>query len=168
MRVMVTGTPGTGKTSVTNQLNTPLEIIHLNDVIAQREFVKEQDPTRDTVIADMTAIQDWLRGRDDVLVESHLAHHFEANRVIVLRCHPEELTRRLRERDEAPDTIAENAESEALDLLLSEAVTEHGPENVYEIDTTDHDPAWVGHEIEAVIDGRREPASGIVDFSTYL
>lgn len=168
MRVMLTGTPGTGKTTATRHLDTALEVIHLNDVIDQQGFIKEHDPTRDTAIADMEAIRAWLADKDDVLVESHLAHHFPADRVIVLRCHPDALANRLRERDEPADTITENTESEALDLLLSEAVTQHGPEQVYEVDTTDQDPAWVADEIAAIITGRRAPTTGIVDFSAYL
>jgi len=62
----------------------------------------------------------------------------------------------------------ENAESEALDVILSEAVEKHGLESVYEIDTTERDPAGVADELAAVAGGNREPSAGEVDYMGYL
>ena len=103
-----------------------------------------------------------------MLVESHLAHHFDADRVIVLRAHPETIEDRLAERDESDASITENAESEALDVILSEAVERHGTESVYEIDTTDRSVEGVVDAIEAVLAGEREPSAGTVSFVDYL
>lgn len=168
MRVAVTGTPGTGKTTATRHLDTELMLVHLNEVVRQQGLTSGYDDQRETAIVDLDAAADWLDGRENVIFESHLAHHFDADRVVVLRCHPEQLVDRLEERDESESTIAENAESEALDLVLSEAVTRHGEDCVYEIDTTDREPAAVADEIEAVIAGEREPSAGTVSFIEYL
>jgi adenylate kinase len=56
----------------------------------------------------------------------------------------------------------------ALDVVLAVAVDRHGPDSVYEIDTTDRDPAAVAREIEAVVAGEREPSAGTVDFVGWL
>ena len=167
-RVAVTGTPGTGKTTAVEHVETDLEVVHLNDVVREQEFATGTDPDRGSLVADVDAVGEWLAGRDDLLVESHLAHHFPADRVVVLRCHPETLERRLRERGETAEKARENAEAEALDVVLSEAVDAHGLESVYEIDTTDRTPEEVAAEIEAVIAGTREPSAGTVDFIEYL
>ncbi|TKX83018.1 adenylate kinase, partial [Halorubrum sp. SS5] len=90
----------------------------------------ERDADRDTLVADLDAVREHLGDWTGVL-DSHLAHRFDADRVVVLRCHPEAVESRLVERGESPETAAENAESEALDVILSEAVAEHGAENVY-------------------------------------
>ncbi|WP_247000705.1 adenylate kinase family protein [Halosolutus gelatinilyticus] len=179
MRVAVTGTPGTGKTTATELLELRLEadesadapdlnVIHLNDVLESEELYTEVDADRQSLVADLDAIADWLDGRDDAVIESHLAHHFEADRVAVLRCRPDALEARLRDRGENEAKARENAESEALDVLLAEAVEEHGLESVYEIDTTDRPPALVADELAAVIAGDREPSAGDVDFVGYL
>ena len=170
MRVVVTGTPGTGKTSAVDALDTDLEVVHLNDLIRDEDLWAERDEARDSLVADFDAIRERLDGRDDedLLVESHLAHRFEADKVVVLRCRPEELERRLTARGESEPKAEENAESEALDVILSEAVSEHGVENVYEIDTTDRTPDAVAAEIAAVLAGGREPSAGDVDFIDYL
>ena len=168
MKVAVSGTPGTGKSTATDRLETDFEIVHLNEVIEREGLIEGSDPERDTVIADMVAVEAWLDEQDDVVIESHLAHHFEADRVIVLRCHPDELTRRLRERGDSASKIQENVESETLDIILSEAVQTHGEDHVFEIDTSDRRPGEVATEIDAVIAGERAPRVGIVSFVDQL
>ncbi len=168
MRVAVTGTPGTGKSTATDLVETDLDVVHLNEVIREQDFATGRDEGRDSLVADLDAVADWLAGRDDVLFESHLAHHFDADRVVVLRCAPEELERRLRERGAGDAKAEENAESEALDVILSEAVSAHGLDSVYEVDTTDREPAAVAAAIESVVEGSREPSAGTVSFVDYL
>lgn len=176
MRIAVTGTPGTGKTTATDLLDEDredddIDIIHLNDVIREEDLYTSTDAERDSLITDFDSVADWLDAHDDkgiTVVESHLAHHFDADRVVVLRCHPETLGKRLRDRGESEAKVSENAEAEALDVILTEAVDQHGEERVYEIDTTEKDPETVAHEIESVVTGEREPSAGGVNFVEYL
>jgi len=168
MRVAVTGTPGTGKTTATELLESDLEVLHLNATIEAEELTAGTDEERGSWVADLDAVSAWLEGRDDVVIESHLAHLVDADRVVVLRCRPAVLEARLRDRGETEEKATENAEAEALDLILAEAVDRHGERSVYEIDTTDAAPDAVAAEIEAVIEGRRPPAAGTVSFVDYL
>ena len=182
--VALTGTPGTGKTTVSDLVADRLgvEVIHLNDAIREAGLFSERDVERDSLVADLDAVEAWLddyrasgtRGghdgsRDpDLLVESHLAHLLDADRVVVLRCHPESLKPRLRERGESEASVAENAESEALDQILAAAVDRHGGDTVWEIDTTDRAPETVADEVAAAIAGETDPRVGVVDFIEYL
>ena len=192
MRVVLTGTPGTGKTTAAERL--PYEVVHLNEAVTEEQLWTERDDERDSLVADVDALREWVdehvggageadedgagdasdNGDDDsnadevVVLESHLAHLLDADRVVVLRCRPDVLESRLRERGESVEKAQENAESEALDVILSEAVGDHGTENVYEIDTTDRSPEAVAAEIERVVTGDREPSAGGVDFIDYL
>lgn len=177
MKLAITGTPGTGKTTASELLadrlreddSLPdLEVVHLNRVLEREGFYTEVDAERESKVADLEALSGWLADHEGAVVDSHLAHHFEADRVAVLRCAPEQLEARLLERGETEAKAAENAESEALDVVLSEAVDEHGIESVYEIDTTDRDPEGVADALEAVVTGDREPSAGEVDFVGYL
>ncbi|MFB6221305.1 MAG: adenylate kinase family protein [Halolamina sp.] len=168
-RVALTGTPGTGKTSVAERVAERLgiEVIHLNDRIREEELYTGRDEERDSLIADIDAVREHL-GDWSGLVDSHLAHQLDAEAVIVLRCAPDELTERLENRGEPPEKAAENAESEALDIVLSEAVRKHGEGVVYEIDTTGRTVEDVADDVVAVLRGEREPAAGIVDFTGAL
>ena len=170
MRVAVAGTPGTGKTAAVSRLEgtIDLECLHLNAVIREHGFHRGRDSDRDTLIADLGALEGWLEGREDVLFESHLAHHLPADRVVVLRCRPAELERRLRDRGESAASAHENAQSEALDVILAEAVDRHGPDRVYELDTTARTVADVADVIAAVVAGERDPRIGIVDFTDSI
>ncbi|WP_254767876.1 adenylate kinase family protein [Salinilacihabitans rarus] len=171
MRVAVTGTPGTGKTTATDLLAARIEefeVVHLNAVLEREGLYTEVDAERDSLVADLDALAARFEDRDDVVIESHLAHHLDADRVAVLRCAPADLETRLRERGESEAKAAENSESEALDVILAEAVERHGLDSVYEVDTTDRDPEAVADELEAVVRGEREPSAGEVDFVGYL
>ncbi len=171
MRVALTGTPGTGKSTVAERIKAEsdgdLRVIHLNEAVREHGLWTERDDQRDSLVVDLEAAADWL-GEWDGLLESHLAHYFDADRVVVLRCRPDQLERRLLDRDEPEPKAAENADSEALDVVLSEAVERHGRDAVYEIDTTDRTPEDVAADVRAVLRGEREPSAGEVDFTDYL
>lgn len=168
MRVAVTGTPGTGKTTATDLVDTDLEVVHLNEVIEDRGLYSETDPERGSYVADIDAIRVEYAAESNLLVESHLAHLLDIDRVIVLRCHPRTIRERLLDRGEATESAAENAQSEALDVILAEAVERHGEAAVYEIETTDRSPETTAQEIEAAVAGEREPSAGTVDYTDFL
>jgi adenylate kinase len=174
VRVALTGTPGTGKTTAAKEL--PYDVVHLNEVIREEDLWTERDDARDSLVVDVEALADWVDAHVDdaggpdntVVLESHLAHLLDVDRVVVLRCRPDVLETRLRERGETEAKARENAESEALDVVLSEAVEVHGPGSVYEIDTTDATADATASAIEAAIEGTRDPSAGTVDFTSYL
>jgi adenylate kinase len=170
VRVALTGTPGTGKTTASEALEPEidLDVVHLNEVIREADLATGTDPERDSLVADLDAVEAWLGDRDDVLIESHLSHQLPVDRVVVLRCHPEELERRLRDRGESAAKATENAESEALDVILAEAVEVHGFDAVYEIDATERSPDAVAEAVERAITGERDPSAGDVSYIEYL
>ena len=184
MRVAVTGTPGTGKTTATDHLDET--VVHLNDAVREQAadtpeadaddqrdgLVTGRDDERDSLIVDVDATADFVDERaaatdGAVVVESHLAHRLPADRVVVLRCRPDVLEDRLLERGESPASAAENRESEALDVVTGEAVERHG-DAVYEIETTAATPTETAAAIEQVVAGEREPAVGTVDYLEYV
>ena len=91
MLIGLTGTPGTGKTSVNRFLERKRhwKVIHLNDLIKEEHLYTEIDKERDAVIADMELIRQRLAeiisGKENevIILESHLAHYI-AGTVIVL------------------------------------------------------------------------------------
>ncbi|MEZ3168386.1 AAA family ATPase, partial [Halorubrum ejinorense] len=124
-RVAVTGTPGTGKTTATTLLEAEYDVIHLNERIkSDDDLWTERDADRDTLVADLDAVRTELGDWSGVL-DSHLAHRFDADRVVVLRCHPETIESRLEARSESPETAAENAESDEPSRALARKAREN-------------------------------------------
>ena len=142
MLVALTGTPGTGKTSVSYVLqNEGFSIVDLNKVAVEESFIVGVDKERDSKIIDLDRLNDYVKSRykskDVVFLVGHVSHLLkDVDKAIVLRCHPDELRRRLSEKKWVEKKIKENLEAEVLDIILCESLEVHSKRNVFEIDTT--------------------------------
>ncbi|QLC50906.1 AAA family ATPase [Methanolobus zinderi] len=140
MLVGITGTPGTGKTAVTELLEKKrkYQVIHLNELIRKERLYSEMDRERDCVVADMDLVEKRVKELVNriyplTLIDSHLSHYI-ADTVIVLRTRPDILQERLSKRGYSVEKVEENLDAEALDVILVESVEWCG--EVFEIDTT--------------------------------
>ncbi len=154
MFIALTGTPGTGKTSVTNVLENEYgyRVIHLNDVIREEHLFEDVDEDRDCVLAEMEKISDYLGdsfSKDEIsIVDSHLSHHF-AQHCVVLRTAPADLKKRLTSRGYKDRKVEENVEAECLDVILVEAV--EMCENVFEVETTGREAIDVSKDVHEIL-----------------
>ena len=74
--------------------------------------------------------------KGNIILEGHTSHLFPVDMIIVLRCNPEILKKRLKKKFSSnPLKIQVNLEAEILGVISSEAVM--NSRKVYEIDTTD-------------------------------
>ena len=153
MRIAITGTPGTGKTSATRQLSSEYQVVHLNDVIQEEGLITGQDADRETAVVDLQAVSAWLDTHSgDLLIESHLAHLLSVDHVIVLQCEPGELRERLEQRGaESASSITENVQAETMDVIRVEALERHGEAAVTTIDTTGISPATTADRIAGIV-----------------
>lgn len=166
MMMVVTGTPGTGKSAVADELERRgRTVVRAGETVGP--FVLGDDPERDTRVVNEEA---WVRSFAPVdgIVEGHLAHLLPSDRAVVLRCRPDVLETRLRARGYAAKKVRENAEAEALDVILIETLEIHPQETVLEIDTTDRSPAETADLVEGFVEGKVPPSSGSFDWSAYL
>ncbi|MDD4567773.1 MAG: AAA family ATPase, partial [Methanoculleus chikugoensis] len=104
----------------------------------------------------------------DGIVEGHLAHLLPCDRVVVLRCRPDVLRRRLAPRNYPAEKVAENVEAEALDVILIETLEEHPGEHVLEVDSTELSAGDCADRIERFIQGVLPPSYGSIDWTDYL
>jgi len=143
MLIALTGTPGTGKTSISNILHeNGFEIVDINKVAADEDCFIGNDEERNSKIVDVDKlnghIKENYKGKDIVFIEGHLSHLLKSvDKVIVLRCHPDELRKRLSQKGWKKEKIKENIEAEILDIILCETAYSHPEKNAIEIDTTD-------------------------------
>jgi len=142
MIVALSGTPGTGKTSVAKILQEEkYEVISVNDIAFQHDFLQGIDKKRNSKILDIERINEFIRKnyakKDLVFIDGHAAHFLQAiERVIILRCHPKELKIRLEKRGWNKEKIRENVEAEILDVILCDTVENFKENYIFEIDTT--------------------------------
>jgi adenylate kinase len=162
MILVITGTPGTGKTSVCTACG--LECMDLNSVIEEKGFYTGVDTLRGSLIADLDKLDEYVRHKEErrsvVMAESHLAHLLKPDVAIVLRAKPSVLTERLKQKGFPPQKIQENVEAETLDIILAEAV--ELCDIVYEVDTTDKSVEDVAVVVRVILDAEveREEDSG--------
>ncbi len=137
----LTGTPGTGKTTISEVLNGRGHPVIEVEKFARTRGVYSYIENGEALVIDVDELADSLgryaRGLRELVVVGHLSHHLrEAGSVVVLRTRPSVLEARLRGKGWPSSKVAENVEAEALDLILVEAVGMHG-DKVSEIDTTE-------------------------------
>ena len=158
MIIMVTGSVGTGKTTVAEALARRLDfpLIRLSDAIGK--IPSKYNKKLKTREVDVTELSKWLTretgGMQDFVVEGHMACELEldANYVFVLRTHPDELGKRLKERRYIKIKVEENVMAEALDYCLLKVEKK---KNVFEIDTTGRGAMRSAEEAMRIIEGRK-------------
>lgn len=169
----ITGTPGTGKSSVSSELRSRgFEVIDMNEHIRAHGLLGALDPSRDTHEVELEALNDSLEGfRYDegriVIMDSHLSHLMDCRAIVVLRCHPDVLADRLRARGYSESKVRENVQSEILDVILCEASDSDIP--VFEVDCTDASVSQSADEVAQIVKGDRDVQPlGRTDWSSEM
>ncbi len=166
MRIALTGTPGTGKSSVADVLEGRGFRVHrLDEVARERGWILGVDAKRGSLIVDLDRLAEYVRGEEGVFV-AHYSHLLPVELVIVLRAHPRVLEERLGKRGFPEGKVRENVEAEAMSLITSEAIEMHGRGRVHEVDTTELTPEEAADAVIEIIGGRRPGAW--VDWSEVI
>ncbi len=177
MRLVVTGTPGTGKTTIASRL---AEMLNLRYVNLNRELVKSGACRYNPEIFSYEVIdvehaeklvREILLENDNSVFDTLLVELIDPSLidwVIVLRLNPYILYRRLREeRGWRGRKLCENVLAEILDYSLVKAIESVGEDKVIEVDTT-------GKSVEEVIREILEkmsscsPSHGVVDWLSVV
>jgi adenylate kinase len=141
MVIIVTGTPGTGKTTYAKQLAAKLGYTYLDltEFIINRSLHEGKDPLRDTLVVDedalLTALLPKVVANPEMIVDGHYSHVIPREHVAkcyVLKCELKELERRLKARGYSDEKVRENLDAEIFDTCLHEAEEYgHNPEVIW-------------------------------------
>jgi len=152
MLIIVSGTPGTGKTRVAKALAKSLKhkYVDVRKLIRERKLSQGYDKKRRCEIIDPKALNKILikliEENKKRVIDSHLSHYLPkryVNCCIVTTCGLKELRARLKRRGYSKEKIRENLDSEIFEVCKTEA-KEKG-HRVIAVDTTK------GFDIERLI-----------------
>ena len=162
--VALTGTPGTGKSSVAARLPPRWRAIEVGDLARRLGVARGRGRSVEVDLVRMRRAFEWgALGSSYEVVVGHLAHLLPVRDVIVLRCHPLELERRLAGAHRGTArSRRENAEAEATDVVLIESL--RARRRVWEIDTTGRSVAAVARAVARRLAARGRSRTGTVDW----
>jgi adenylate kinase len=144
--ILISGTPGTGKTTIASELAKRMsyKFIDIGKLAEDEHLYTDVDAERNTKIIDERRLTKRLEteitsSKGKIVLSSHYAEIVNpklVDKVIVLRAHPDALRGRLLERGWSNQKIKENLEAEILGVCSFNAIKKYGKGRVYEIDTT--------------------------------
>lgn len=177
--IVISGTPGTGKTVVASILAKKINGLHidLSELVLKEKLYKEIDKKRETAVADLKKLVPRLietikSANFPIIIEGHYAEIVPESFVdaaIILRTHPKELEKRLKGKNFKENKICENIQAEILGVCSYNALNTYNKEKIYEIDTTSKTPNETVELILKIIERKDEEYRiGKIDWLTVL
>ncbi len=148
--LVISGTPGTGKTTVSNNIANYLkvQVISLNELAISENLIIDYDAKRETSIINRSKLIPFLinliekyrkENFEFLIIESHFSDIVPERYidwVVILRCDPDELYIRLKKRGYKKEKIRENVQSEILGNSVNFFMSKQLETPILEIDTT--------------------------------
>ena len=160
---IITGVPGTGKTTLAASLarKTGASLIEINELAELLGLYSHTDPKDGAHVVRLPDLERELTAaikseKKSVIVEGHLGCEMKlpAQKVLVLRCEPRTLRSRLAPRNYSPSKVSQNALSEALDYCVVQSEKQYGARKVWELDTTGRTTKQVLLRAEKIFSGK--------------
>ena len=156
LRITITGTPGTGKTTVSKLLaqRLKLPLYELSKLIKEEKLYTSYDEKRNSYVVDTDALRKFFEEKESFVAEGVVAHYIPSDVLIILRLKPEEVKKRLKMRGYSEEKVVENVESEKLAVIATEALDSPASPKILHIDTTGRTPEEVAELILEGIKGK--------------
>jgi adenylate kinase len=128
--IIVSGTPGTGKTTLSKKLAEKLDFkyVDVNRIIKRFKLIEGYDEARQTNIVNVLKLNSvliqFIKQGKNLLIDSHLSHNLPAKYVdlcIITKCNLKELKKRLERKRWPESKIRENMDAEIFDICYVEA-----------------------------------------------
>jgi adenylate kinase len=172
--IVITGNPGVGKHTVARIVARKLKmhVIDISELAVRKNAILRRE--KDSRVVRLKKLSSLLAKEvsEDSLVVGHLAPHVLKRRdpslVVVLRRSPYELGKVYARRGYSGQKSMENLASEAIGVVLYEALKRFGKRKVAEIDATSRKAGEVADEVMAVARGNLRRPAGRIDWLALI
>lgn len=177
--LIVVGSPGVGKTSLSDLLASRLHGVNINlsELVRNEGLSCGFDERRRTLVADMEKVSSRVgeimqQSEGWIVVDGHFAMDVvpvkDVFLAFVLRRDPDELQEVLSKRGFEEHKVAENVAAEILDVCLFDAIRAYGEKKVCEVDISHKNEREVVEEVIRIINGQGQCRIGTVDWLMKL
>lgn len=146
--IILTGSVGTGKTTIAKKLSDKLgyKYLDVKRILSKHNLIDGIDKERKSKIIDINKLNNALikeikeikqNKNLGLIIDSHLSHYLPKKHVdlcIVTRCNLKTLQQRLIKRKYNQNKIRENLDTEIFEICLNEAI--ENKHNIIQVDTT--------------------------------
>lgn len=162
-RVLITGTPSVGKTTVAREVSriTGYDYVDVAKIIIENQLYEGEDKERGSIIVDIPKARDFfssfLLNIEKAVLDTHIVDIFPkrlVGKIIVLRAHPLLILRRGFMRGWSLKKCIENAQAELLGVCLFDAIRLHGEKKVWQVDCTCRSINDVVLDVVKIIEGK--------------
>ncbi len=143
MHILITGSPGTGKTTLAQDIAKKLKYEYLNEKsFALSSGIGRYDEKENELVIDVKVLQkklsSFLKKKKNILLEGHILCETKIplDLVIILKVEPEILLMRLEARNYSPLKIQDNVFCEGIDYCKKHALRNYSKEKIIEIDNS--------------------------------
>jgi len=141
--IIVTGTPGTGKTTIAMHLAKKMgyQYVDVNKIISRERLSTGYDRKKKCKVVDEKQLSKVLvkminDSEQGLVIDSHLSHYLPSSAVdvcVVTKCNLKLLKRRMKRRKYSEQKIRDNLDCEIFDVCLNE--TKEAGHNIVVVET---------------------------------
>jgi adenylate kinase len=172
LKIVITGSPGTGKHTSAQLVAARLKakVVDINKLALENEAVAESTPKGIEVDLKKAGrlLAGILKRKGNFVVVGHLAPYVlksaGIDMVAVLRRSPARLEETLQGRGYSREKINENVSAEILGISLYDSIKAFGKRKVGEFDTTGKEPEQTAGDIVATAQKKKPRRAGAVDW----
>jgi adenylate kinase len=140
MKLILTGSPGTGKTTIAKRLAKKLDCVVVNEKdLALEKGIGKWDHADSELVIPLGALKKAasaeLKKHKKIILEGHILCEVKlpVDAVILLRAHPELLEARLDHRGYKAEKIQDNVFCEGIDYCKKHALRKYGLKRIIEV-----------------------------------